>query len=734
MAAVIFPFPSTSVIGAKRVGLSTWRATNDEPRFVFSFRLLRPQYCVLVLTPLDGPLRPMLHFDHGADFDHGDFEELAKGGTGVYVVSLADLQSVKRVRLQLATRPTRFRLSAWATYGGLGIGLIMSRAIARAERAGGPEPTFEFVGHSDRRGDLLPGKFVSRRFRGFTAHYANVLTIAAMTPARAAPSPGPDSAPFISFVVPVFNTPKRYLDDLLASFRLQPAGVAELVLSDDGSTAAETAAWLSARGDTPGVTVVRNAQNQGIAVATNAAIAAARGTWVGLVDHDDALSRFAVARVVDALQKHPDAKFLFTDEVITDGALNPVRYHLKPAYDPVLLSGVNYLNHLSLYRRDRLRQIGGLRQGFEGSQDYDLALRYLAGLRPEEVIHLPYPAYLWRRHEGSLSTKSLDQALQSARRALSAGYSTPDATLRVEEANTASLHRIRFDMGMKSWPRVSIVIPSRDQYELISRLIDDLEKKTDYPEFEIIVVDNGTTDARVLALYDETRERIPGFRAEIRPEPFNFARQVNRGISLSSGDYVLLLNNDIEVIAADWLREMVSCFSYSRVGVVGARLLYPDMTLQHAGVIVGMAGLAAHWFLRSPKDSPGEMGRLNVRQSLTAVTGACMLISRSCLDEVGAFDEEVFAVAYNDVDYCLRAVNRGYRVVWTPFATLIHHESVSRGSDETDANRPRFDREKAALRQRHKTDGYLDRAYSPWYGRDHAEPRVVMLNRLPEPR
>jgi GT2 family glycosyltransferase len=304
----------------------------------------------------------------------------------------------------------------------------------------------------------------------------------------------------------------------------------------------------------------------------------------------------------------------------------------------------------------------------------------------------------------------------------------------IDEALTKTLHRVRFDYRMLAWPRVSIVIPSRDSFALISRILSDLLDRTDYPDYEIIVVDNGTTDPRVLELYKDVANRCASFRVEIEAVPFNFSRQVNRGIDLASGGLVLLLNNDIEVMESEWLREMVSCFEYPDTGIVGARLVFPDGRLQHAGVIVGLGGLAGHWFGGYDANFPGPMGRLHVRQSLTAVTGACMLVSRACLNAVGRFDEDGLGIAYNDVDFCLRAAASGFRTVWTPFATLIHHESLSRGSDEEPHNRARFQRDKDLLRTRYRTDEFEDRAYNPWLGRAGPGVPPVTRDHLPDAR
>ena len=279
-----------------------------------------------------------------------------------------------------------------------------------------------------------------------------------------------------------------------------------------------------------------------------------------------------------------------------------------------------------------------------------------------------------------------------------------------------------------------MIIPSFERLDLTKKVLDDVYRVTDYPHLEVIVVDNGSRDPHLLALYETYAESHPGFSALMNHETFNFSRSVNRGFGACAGSMVLLLNNDVEVIEPGWLKEMVSCMRYHRVGIVGAKLLYPDATLQHAGVIVGFGQLAGHWFVGAEGDFPGPMGRLWVRQSFSAVTGACMLISRDCLDEVGLFDEEAFAVAYNDIDYCLRARTLGYRIVWTPFASLIHHESATRGSDVLPDKIERFQREQENLRERHATEVFEDPASNPWWSKDRSHPVIVQLTALPRAR
>jgi O-antigen biosynthesis protein len=562
-----------------------------------------------------------------------------------------------------------------------------------------------------------------RTRRADTSFFNHVVALAA-----ADADPSPLASPFVSLIVPVYNTPPSYLSSVVSSIRAQRAGAAELILSDDGSTDSATCAWLDRNAKASDLRILRSRQNRGIAAATNSGIAAARAPWVGFVDHDDALAPFALDRIHRALPGRPECQFLYTDEVVTDARLRPDAFFLKPAFDPVLLSGVNYINHLSLYRRERLVALGGLREGFHGSQDYDLLVRYTRGLDRAQCLHLPYPAYLWRRDGATLTALFYAKAVANARRALAEAYNA-----RVGAA-LGSLHRIRFDERERDWPLVSGIIPNRDSFPLIAKVLKGLYNKTDYPRLEIIVSDNGTIDKDVLELYGQYRAGPIPFQAVIEAEPFNFARAINKGIARAKGEKILLLNNDIEILSPDWLKEMVSCFDYPNVGVVGAKLLYPNRTLQHAGVIVGFGGLAGHWWLGHEEDFPGPMGRLHVRQSMSSVTGACFMISREAIERVGLLDEDRFAVAYNDVDFCLRALDDGYRVIWTPFACCVHNESASRGSDETPANIERFEREKLNLKRRHATDRYEDFAINPWYTKDRSSPTRMRLTHLPEAR
>lgn len=531
----------------------------------------------------------------------------------------------------------------------------------------------------------------------------------------------PAESPWLTIVVPIYNARTSDLDEALDGFKRQHAGTIEVILSDDGSTKRETRDWLDANADhLSWVRVLRAKANGGIGVATRTALAEARGQWIAFHDHDDTLAPGALATVRTAIERHPEAKLLYTDEMVVDAAMRPTDLMAKPAFDPVMLTGMNYMNHLTLVRQDHFQAIGGMRLGFDGSQDYDLVLRASTGLRDHEVLHVPYPAYRWRQTGGTYSQRFIKAATERARRAITEHMETRLAKTAwrlasVEPALTPTLHRPILEPAPgHDWPEVTVIVPSRNSYPLIRAVIRDVLDRTEYPHLRLHVVDNGSTDRDVLDLYDHISGHDSRFTVDVVHEPFNFSRSINRGLRLFRSGHVLLLNNDVTVEHADWLREMVSCLALGTVdnpvGIVGAKLLYPDGTLQHAGVTVGVAGLAVHRNARSPAHTPGSMARLHVRSSLACVTGAVMLLSRETIDRLGYWDEEHFAVAYNDVDYCLRAWKVGIRTVWTPFATLVHHESLSRGGDASGERARRFKREKADLHRIHGTEAFVDPA------------------------
>lgn len=710
-----------------------WRSLGDDPQFLFSFRLLRPRYLLLYLGAIDHDLDPVLYFNRGNGFSEEDSAALPHDDAAIYVISAYSLPNVTGVRFDPAGRPLKFNFWARFIFREPRLDAIAAKIAKTAVKLGEKPPTWYRIG--EQYAVAPPANRIGPP-QNVRDHFAFVWRLAQVRSAEEASPPRAQQAGafLISLIVPILDTPPRYLADLVKSFQRQATDDVELILVDDGSTRPDTLRALSRLSGIARISCLANSKNEGIAAAANKGLAHARGRWIGFIDHDDALAPSALMRLRRALRQFPAAKLFYTDEVVADSALEPKGYILKPSFDRVLLSGVNYINHLSLYRRDLLLKIGGLRSGFDGSQDYDLLLRYTQKVSDDEVVHVPYPAYLWRRGPKTFSALNQEQCLRNARRALADHFRAANGDVPVEAALDRALHRPRFDATIRRWPLVTVIIPNRNSFDLISGVLEGLRSKTDYPDLDIVVVDNGSDDRRVLELYDTLSQVSPRFRAFVEPHPFNFSRQVNIGIRHARRGHVLLLNNDTEIVAADWLKEMVSCLAYADAGIIGARLLYPNLTIQHAGVIVGLGGLAGHWFERKLHSHPGPFGRLRVRQSLSAVTAACMLIARECLEKVGEFDERRFAVAYNDVDYCMRATAHGFRTIWTPYATLIHHESASRGSDESVHNRERFSREKEALRKRHNTEEFIDPYFSPWYTKTHSDPGLALLTSLPTAR
>ena len=730
----------TATHGLERVAPLAWRSGDDDPGFVFDVSGSLDGFVGFFLMTTDGEGAPRITFDEGAGFNDITALNLKAFPFAFYHVSLERIRHLKRLRFRPRNGAGPFRFIAFRTSNAVlvavlhylfnlryqNIGIVAPDARGRLSRWTIAKATVARIIKFFR--DVSKGGGV--RVQEGAEDMLPVLKLALSLKAidlqnRLEDELGAMASPLISFVAPTWNTRRSYLDDLLASFAAQNAPYVELVLSDDGSSDPDALATLRAAAGQRGVEVVFNPTNRGIAAATNAGIAAARGRWIAFIDHDDVFVPGGVAVIADAILRRPDAIFFYTDEIIVDDGLKPIGSFCKPAFDSVMLSGANYINHFSVFRADRLAALGNLREDREGSQDYDMLLRYLSGVARDAVVHIPFPAYLWRRGEQSYSAAHLDRSVASARLALATSYGARARS--VEPALLPSLHRVR--LAQSSAPTVSVVVPSRDSLALIERTIHDLTRRTSAPPFEIIVVDNGTIDPRVLDFYRTVEGAT--VRVDIVPEPFNFARMCNRGARLARGEAILFFNNDLEVVDPDWLVELVECLSFDDVGIVGAKLTYPDGTVQHNGVIVGLGETAGHWYVEAKGDEPGPMGRFAIRQTLSAVTGACMLVTRSCFEALSGFDEDAFAIAYNDIDLCLRARAAGFRTVWTPFAHLVHHESVTRGSDEVGPQNTRFRIEAERLRERHGTADFIDDAYSPFFDRRNSRPSIVIPDALP---
>ena len=731
--------------GLRSLSPIVWSGEGEDALFEYVVDAAAGSFLCFFLAGPAASVAPRLSFDEGGGFSETSGRALKGFPFAFYHVSLDRLRDLRRLRFRPCSAPATFRFFAFQMANPLLVAVLHFLFNLRYQNIGLVGAASKGRGRLEVTRDTV--KRIAKFFRdvseggGVTVQGAVDDMLPVLGRAMSAKAVAVQhrmasrlvglKTPLISFVCPTFNTDVGLLRDLLGSYAKQGAAYVELVLSDDGSTRPETIAFLNEAKRIAGVRVVFNAANQGIAATTNTGIEMAGGVWVSFIDHDDLFVENAIAVIASAIEEYPSALFLYTDELIVDASLKAVGAFCKPAFDSVLLSGVNYINHFSVFRRDRLLSLGGLRLDHEGSQDYDLLLRYLGGAAPGSVIHIPFPAYIWRRTEQTYSITHLGRAVGNARACLVAAYAAGGTKVTVGPALHPNLHRVRFPPTVPN-PLVSIIIPNLDNLHLIKRVLADLSAKTDYKPFEIVIVDNGTTDRAVLDFYASLNKGV--VTVDIVPEPFNFSRMCNRGVGLAKGDTFLFLNNDVEVEDAGWLAEMVECLAFSSTGIVGAKLVYPGGRLQHGGVIVGLGDAAGHWYSEAQADEPGPMGRLFVRQTLSAVTGACMLVTRRCFEVLGGFDEERFPIAYNDTDFCLRARAAGYRTVWTPFARLIHHESLTRGSDEEGPRQVRFEREKERLRERHQTETVVDDAFSPLYDRRYSTAVIKAPEAIPAPR
>jgi len=489
--------------------------------------------------------------------------------------------------------------------------------------------------------------------------------------------------PLVSVLVPVFNTDPRWLKAALESVRRQVYPHWELCICDDGSALPETIQVLRDYESDARVRIRFLSVNAGISAASNAALQLARGDFVALLDHDDELAPDALAEVVKHLNEHPEVDVIYSDEDKLD--LLGVRCdpHFKPDWSPDHFLTCMYTCHLMVIRRQALADTGGFRTGYEGAQDYDVLLRLTD--RTSRIHHIPRVLYHWRKLPQSTATagQAKPWAIDAGRLALEDHVRRNGVEAEVLPGGAPGLYRLR--RRVRNQPLVSIVIPTAGrlrevggkQVDMLANAIRSVLQKTSYNRYEFIVVADAdgvpATTARAL---DESRHQVLRFE---RLGLFNFSAKVNAGAAVSSGDHLVLFNDDLEVISGEWLTAMLEYSQEAEVGAVGAKLLYPDGRLQHIGMVLGVAGVAAHAFHQRPGVSPGYAGSAIIVRNYSAVTGACLMTRRSVFEEVGRFDER-FPIDFNDVDYCLRLGRAGYRVVFTPWAQLYHHESASFGA------------------------------------------------------
>ncbi len=501
------------------------------------------------------------------------------------------------------------------------------------------------------------------------------------------------TAPFFSVIMPVYNTPAALLDEAVDSVRAQIYERWELCIGNDGSDRAETRSVLDRlRGD-PRIKVVDRPDQGGISAATNSALAVAAGDFVAFLDHDDVLKPHALVQMARWLAADPSLDLVYSDEDIlgADGQLKDV--HLKPDWSPDQLLAQNYICHLTVARRSLVQEVGGLRSDLDGSQDYDLVLRLTE--RTDRIGHVPEPLYSWRAAPGSFAADlgSKPYAVSAGQRALEAAVARRGLDATVATVADSGRYRVRY--SLPGQPHVSVIIPTRDRVDLLRRCIGSLTERTSYPNYEIVIVDNQSTDAETLGYLASGPWQVIRY-----PHPFNYARMTNLAAGAVRTDALLFLNNDTEVIDPEWMEALLEQAMRPEVGAVGGRLFFGDDRPQHEGIMIGNWG---DW--ANNVDHRGYFHRGEMVRNTSAVTGACCMIRPSVYERVGGADPRL-RVAYNDVDLCLRIRRAGYEIVYTPWARLYHHEGSSRGDYQHGEDAPVF-------RDRWDPRNVLDPYYSP---------------------
>lgn len=576
-------------------------------------------------------------------------------------------------------------------------------------------------------------KLKQKRIEKGACKYHGTLSFPNEEERKAQESTSFNKKPLFSILVPLFNTPEVFLREMIESCLTQTYGNWQLCLADGsdaehaqvGKIVQEYIDREKAQGSDR-ITYKKIEKNLGISGNTNVCFELAKGDYIALFDHDDLLHPSVLFEYVKIINEQ-DADFIYCDEATFtgDSVNNMVTLHFKPDYSPDNLLANNYICHFSAFKTSLLKTTGLFRSEYDGSQDHDMILRLTAAA--ENIVHVPKILYYWRSHAASVAAdiNAKTYAIDAAKRAVLSGLEARGITgAEVESTRAfATIFRIRY--VLKAKPKISIIIPNKDHLKDLKRCIESITVKSTYPDYEIIVVENNSETEEIFAYYKELEKTCPFVKIVKYEGSFNYSRICNFGVQASSGEYILLLNNDTEVITRNFLEELLAYAQRDDVGAVGAKLYYENYTIQHAGIVIGLGAhrTAGHTHYGLAKDNLGYMGRLCYAQNVSAVTGACLMVSRADYDSVGGLEEEL-AVALNDVDFCLKLRKKGKLNIFTPFAELFHYESISRGSDIKDSeseSAKRYAAECEIFKQRWKCELEKgDPYYNPNFSLDHS--------------
>ena len=515
-------------------------------------------------------------------------------------------------------------------------------------------------------------------------------------------------SPKISIAVPMYNTDEKFFKELIESLENQTYTNWELCLADGSEIQNETLKQYYQKNEKIKYKFLN--ENKGISENTNIAIDMATGEYVGFLDHDDLLSQDALFEVIKVINENDKVDFVYSDEDKIDENYERFEPYFKPDYSPETLACNNYITHFVVVKKELINKVGKLNSEFNGAQDFDFVLR--ATNEAKKIIHISKILYHWRVHKSSTANvaDAKPYAYEAGLKAVDAHLKRMGKKALVEDGqDIPGIYKIKYEI--KGNPKVSILIPNKDNVNLLKTCIDSILKITSYANYEIVVIENNSVKKETLEYYDEIskNEKVRIINSGIKE--FNYSAIINFGVRNVDGEFVLQLNNDTKVLNSDWLENMIGYAQNKEIGAVGARLYYGDKTIQHAGIIIGLSGIAGNQLVNLPYGKHAYFGREAATRNVAAVTGACLLCRRELYEEVGFMDEEKFKVAFNDVDFCLKLLEKGYRNIYNPYCELMHYESKSRGYEYTEEQEKRFNQESENFKSKWKK--YID--YDPYY-------------------
>ena len=498
-------------------------------------------------------------------------------------------------------------------------------------------------------------------------------------------------SPLISVAVPAYRTPEKFLAQMIDSLLAQTYGNWELCIANGSpeDSAMKKVLEEYTKKDSR-IRVSELTENKGIAGNTNAALEMAQGEFVGLLDHDDLLAPNALYEIVRALDEYRNLDAVYTDEdKVTTELDEHFQPHLKPDFNLDLLRSNNYICHFFVVRRSIVQKVGGFCQEFDGAQDHDFIFRCIE--TAEKVGHIPEILYHWRTHKASTADNPASKmyAFDAGKRAIEAHLKRTGTEGIVSHTPDLGFFRVKYPV--QGQPLVSVIIPNKDEKETLKACIDSIREKTEYPNYEIIIVENNSTTDEIFQYYKELSQD-PRIRLLRWKKEFNYSAINNYGVRHANGEYLLFLNNDVTVITPGWIKELLGVCQRPEVGAAGVKLIYPDNTIQHAGCVIGLGGIAGHMFVDMPANRTGYLHKASILQDMSAVTAACMMMKRTAFEEAGGFTEKL-SVAFNDVDLCLKVRKNHKLIVYDPYVQLYHMESKTRGAEDNKEKVRRFQEE-----------------------------------------